>query len=256
MSGRARRATRPTSCLFGATLGLRADCDRTRAMVVLARVRSCPPALWGEPSGTCPRSGGCTNRPDRSWQGEAGRDGQQRRRARPSIKFDQARDRSQIASVLKISVFDISGFRFLIFLAIDNFANREIAKFENGSTKPRNRTAPNHGSVEPFFMRRTTLFLRHDFGGLSTPPTSLRISAPGVHLLHKWLRPSPRGVTKNQASNRLIFSFSRSNSSACTVPILYRNRLPSIRRSCDKIATDDSSSASSLSGNAAYLNIA
>ena len=32
MSGRARRATRPTPCLFGATLGLRADCSRlTRA---------------------------------------------------------------------------------------------------------------------------------------------------------------------------------------------------------------------------------
>jgi len=48
-------------------------------------------------------------------QGKPGRDGQQRRRARPSIESDRAGDRSHHVSFSKFPVFDFFGFRFVIF---------------------------------------------------------------------------------------------------------------------------------------------
>ena len=71
MSGRARRATRPTPCLFGATLGLRADCSRlTRACGHRAR-GGFALRLTGARLGKDPESGRCARGKQTLWQGIA-----------------------------------------------------------------------------------------------------------------------------------------------------------------------------------------
>ena len=57
MAGRARRATRPTPCHFGATLGLRADCGRSRANLGLRARDGLALRLSGESLGECPGVG-------------------------------------------------------------------------------------------------------------------------------------------------------------------------------------------------------
>src|ERR1700681_4292168 len=79
MSGRARRATCPTSCLFGAPLGLHADCVRLRWGFGVLALR-----LSGESRlGAVMRSGGDATRTGQSYPAGTVHDGQQRRRARP-----------------------------------------------------------------------------------------------------------------------------------------------------------------------------
>jgi len=71
MAGRARRATRPTPCLFGATLGLRADCSRlTRACGHRAR-GGLALRLAGARLGKDPGSGRCTKGKQQLRQGIA-----------------------------------------------------------------------------------------------------------------------------------------------------------------------------------------
>jgi hypothetical protein len=75
MSGRARRATRPTPCLFDATLGLRADYSRlTRACGHRAR-GGLALRLAGARLGKDPGSGRCAKGKQQHWQGIASYEG-------------------------------------------------------------------------------------------------------------------------------------------------------------------------------------
>jgi hypothetical protein len=83
MSDRTRRATRPTSCLFGAPLELRADCDRNtrRGLRVL---RSCPYGSLERAVGKVLRSGGGdADTVAGAAKSQQDPSGKQRRRVRP-----------------------------------------------------------------------------------------------------------------------------------------------------------------------------
>ena len=100
MSGRARRATRPTPCLFGAALGLLADFVRSENVGVFARPR--PPALGRAVRVTGTGSAGIAHESCSCSRVSTRPDRQQRRRARPSNQPPQESNRSQTAGLLDI----------------------------------------------------------------------------------------------------------------------------------------------------------
>jgi len=83
MSGRTRRATRPTSCLFGAPPELRDDCDRNTRIGFRAP-RSCPYGSLERAIGKVLRSGrGDNNTATGAAKSQRVLSGKQRRRVRP-----------------------------------------------------------------------------------------------------------------------------------------------------------------------------
>jgi hypothetical protein len=125
MSGRARRATRPTPCLFGATPGLRADCSRiTRGCSHRTR-GGFALRLAGARLGKDPESGGGINRGVTDSNGDT---------TIPRASTADARDPQPVRAdfsigrkIVVLEIFDLSD------REVTNRANREILKLSNDS---------------------------------------------------------------------------------------------------------------------------
>jgi hypothetical protein len=133
MSGRARRATRPTPCLFGATLGLRADCSRlTRACGHRAR-GGFALRLAGARLGKDPGSGECTKGKQQLGQGIASYGGKAAPTRATRNKFNRGLDVLSVSapksrSIARSSETIFAVLKFLI-SADRKFSNSRFRKF-------------------------------------------------------------------------------------------------------------------------------
>jgi hypothetical protein len=154
MMGRARRATRPTSCLFGAPLVLPADCDRWRECGHCAPAVLPPGSLGESRSGAVMRSGGDATRTDQSYPAGPVHDGKQRRRARPNQAWLNQPTVHKIPALARCRASETS-YPIAIFLP----QPRLPPPPEQGMAQRRRAEATNHGSTKPRNGRRYSMAL-------------------------------------------------------------------------------------------------
>ena len=195
MSGRARRATRPTPCLFGAALGL-APTAAFRARMWTSRAgRPCPSARWGSPREIPGVGRVCREQAPRYDRGYRHTEGKQRRRARPSIKPAPESKRSQRPKSRSIAVDRAKQFfcnffsrQFFSIFCLDDFQIQDFCHFDRPTIVKRSRPSRvgaqrsadnfdhplfNRGDDPPLSARRPTAADgRHDQCAESQPPRS------------------------------------------------------------------------------------
>ena len=168
MSGRARRATRPTSCLFGAagaspTATACAGAPAALPSNSLVRAvrespevgRRCQQVRMILTGGTCIRRKAAPTRATPQ-QSTPERNHPQWTKFSTVRCMKAARSWAIERNAFQLSKFDFCGFRVL---APSSLRWTHTAP-GNGSTKPLKLDALFYGSVEPYFIRRARLFLR------------------------------------------------------------------------------------------------
>jgi hypothetical protein len=191
MSGRARRATRPTPCLFGASLGLAPTAAFRARMWTHARGAALPFGSLGLASGNTRSRAGVPGASTTIRQGIPRYEGKAaptratlhraRSGKRPFSAVEKSLDRSRSSeTILQFSVFTISCFDDFQIRDFSDFDRATIAKRSRPSRVGAQRSADNfdhplfnHSDDPPLSARRPTAADgRHDECAESQPPRS------------------------------------------------------------------------------------